>query len=51
MPGYEFSLIVRSATRPKIVEAVKRAAGHVYENGGFIRYGLILNLLTGTMDY
>ena len=38
MPGYEFSLIVRSAARPKIVEAVKRAAGHVYENGGFIRY-------------
>ena len=39
MPGYELSLIVRSAARPKIVEAVKRAAGQVYENGGFIRYG------------
>jgi len=37
MPGYEMSLIVRSMARPKIVEAVKRAAGHVYESGGFIR--------------
>ena len=46
MPGYELSLIVRSAARPKIVEAVKRAAGQVYENGGFIRYVFfsILNL-------
>ena len=38
MPGYEFSLIVKSMARPKIVEAVKRAAGKVYESGGYIRY-------------
>lgn len=39
------SLIVRSMARPKIVEAVKRAAGHVYESGGFIRYvSIFLNL-------
>ena len=37
MPGYEFSLIVKSMARPKIVEAVKRAAGKVYESGGYIR--------------
>ena len=45
MPGYEFSLIVKSMARPKIVEAVKRAAGKVYESGGYIRYIWIFSVL------
>ena len=37
MPTYEVSLIMKKMARPQLVDALKRAATHIYTSGGYIR--------------
>lgn len=37
MPTYEITFLMRKMAQPLLVDALKRTAGHIYNNNGFIR--------------
>lgn len=37
MPTYEVTFLMRKMAHPHLVDALKRTAGHIYSNNGYIR--------------